>query len=169
MNIAMSLRPELNQENHYLVEHIDLLRESLRHYAGRDLIDVKLTGVDAVKEIFHAPFVVLSHDTAEDPIFTYANRIALELFEMTWQEFTLLPSRQSAEAVNQQKRAQVLETVANKGFIDGYSGIRISKSGKRFLIENATLWNLIDNKGRYRGQAATFASWRYINPNHAPE
>ncbi len=156
----MSSRPEPSQENQYLAEHIDLLRKSLRHYTSRDLVDAKLTGVDAAKEVFYAPFVVLSHDTAKDPIFTYANRIALEIFEMTWQEFTVLPSRQSAEALNQQKRAQVLETVAGKGFIDGYSGIRISKSGKRFLIENATLWNLVDNKGRYCGQAATFASWQ---------
>ncbi len=158
----MSSESKPSPTNQYLAKHIDLLRKSLRYYTGRDLIDSEVKGVDAARTIFYAPFVVLSHDTAEDPIFTYANRIALEIFEMSWEEFTVLPSRKSAEATNRQKRAQVLETVADKGFIDGYSGIRISKSGKRFLIENATLWNLVDNKGRYRGQAATFASWNYV-------
>ncbi len=83
----MSSESKPSPTNQYLAKHIDLLRKSLRYYTGRDLIDSEVKGVDAARTIFYAPFVVLSHDTAEDPIFTYANRIALEIFEMSWEEF----------------------------------------------------------------------------------
>ena len=53
-----------------------------------------------------------------------------------------------------------LEAVARHGFATGYSGIRIAKSGRRFLIEKGVVWQLIDRDGAVRGQAATFARWR---------
>jgi hypothetical protein len=34
-------------------------------------------------EDFEAPIAVMSHGTAKEPIFNYANRTALNLFEMT--------------------------------------------------------------------------------------
>jgi hypothetical protein len=46
--------------------------------------------------------------------------------------------------------------------VDNYSGIRISASGRRFRIENATVWNLADAGGRIHGQAATFHHWTYL-------
>jgi hypothetical protein len=48
------------------------------------------------------------------------------------------------------------------GFIDDYSGIRISKTGQRFWIRNATVWNLIDMNGVRVGQAARFDHWDYL-------
>jgi hypothetical protein len=44
-------------------------------------------------------------------------------------------------------------------FIDDYSGVRVSSTGRRFLIERATVWNLVDARGAYRGQAAAFSDW----------
>jgi len=155
--------PEPCEANAYLAAHVEMLRSSLQAQAGRDLVDPCLNAVDAAREVFFAPFAVVSHDTSEDPVFNYANRIALELFDMSWQAFTALPSRQSAESSNQEKRARLLDEVSRKGFIDAYSGVRIAKSGKRFLIENTTIWNLIDNSGHYSGQAATFNRWRYLS------
>jgi hypothetical protein len=38
--------------------------------------------------------------------------------------------------------------------------MRIAKSGRRFWIENATVWELIDEAGRRHGQAAAFRQWR---------
>ncbi|WP_295386086.1 MEKHLA domain-containing protein [uncultured Thiodictyon sp.] len=46
--------------------------------------------------------------------------------------------------------------------INDYSGVRVAASGRRFMIENACVWNLADAGGGYRGQAATFAHWRYL-------
>jgi len=45
------------------------------------------------------------------------------------------------------------------GPVDDYSGIRISQSGRRFRIEQAIVWNLIDAAGHLCGQAATFDTW----------
>lgn len=105
---------------------------------------------------------MLSHNTALDPLFNYANAKGLELFEFDWQELTNLPSRLSAEPVNQAKRDEVLAQVAAQGFIANYEGIRISKTGKRFLIRNTIVWNLTDEQGIYRGQAACFSHWDFL-------
>jgi hypothetical protein len=78
---------------------------------------------------------------------------------MTWEEFTALPSRLSAEPVHRDERARLLEVVGRKGYIDDYRGIRIAKSGRRFRIEQATVWNLLDEADGIAGQAATFKTW----------
>ncbi len=158
----MSAFPEPGEQNLYLVAHIKLLRQSLLHYIGRDLIEPTLQGVEASRAIYFAPFVVLSHDTATDPVFNYGNKAALELFGMTWQELTTLPSRQSAEMPNREERSRLLKTVSSQGFIENYQGVRISKQGKRFRISQATVWNLRDNRGGYCGQAAAFSHWHYL-------
>ena len=49
-----------------------------------------------------------------------------------------------------------------RGYIDDYSGVRISRTGRRFLIERATVWNLTDDRDQLCGQAATFHEWRYL-------
>ena len=46
--------------------------------------------------------------------------------------------------------------------IEGYSGIRISSTGRRFQIHNARLWCLSDPDGRPCGQAAAFSDWWWI-------
>ena len=122
----------------------------------------------AADALFHAPFVVLSHDAAPDPILTYGNRTALDLFELSWEELTRMPSRLTAEAPDRAERARLLAQVAAQGFIDDYAGVRISRSGRRFRIERATVWNLTDDQGRLCGQAATFQTWRRL-ADAAPE
>ena len=105
---------------------------------------------------------VLAHNTDPDPRFIYANRAAQTAFEYDWDEITSLPSRLSAEPVDREKRQRLLDSVARHGFATGYSGIRIAKSGRRFLIEEGVVWQLIDRDGAVRGQAATFANWRDV-------
>lgn len=161
--------PQPSEANSYLVEHINLLRYSYKKYVGQDLIEFEpgfvspdSDEVAVAQAIYHAPFVVVSHNTAADPIFNYGNETALDLFEMTWEEFTALHSRQSAELPNREERARLLQAVSTQGFIQNYSGKRISKSSKKFFIEQATVWNLVDNTGNYCGQAATFSHWKYL-------
>jgi hypothetical protein len=57
-----------------------------------------------------------------------------------------------------------LARVAQDGYIDDYTGVRVSSSGKRFLIRNATVWNLLDEKGQPYGQAALLKEWQAIQP-----
>ena len=109
-----------------------------------------------------APFCLLAHDTAADPRFVYANRAAQACFEYGWDEFTTLPSRLSAEAPDRAERQRLLDAVTRDGFIGDYRGIRIAKSGRRFWIESAVVWQLIDEAGTLHGQAAAFGDWRAV-------
>ena len=148
--------------NDFLAGHVAVITESFRSLTGRDLIAPELDPVDAAREIYHAPFFVASHDASADPVLTYGNLFAQTLFDMLWDEFTSTPSRFTAEAPNREERARLLSEVTNHGFIDNYSGVRISASGSRFWIKEATVWNLAHLDGSRLGQAATFADWEEI-------
>ncbi|MDD1611361.1 MAG: MEKHLA domain-containing protein [Methylococcaceae bacterium] len=137
-------------ENHYLAEHIELITRSFQHLLGYPL----LPDTDNLAErLYYAPFVLLSHNAEADPIFNYANAQGLQLFELSWQELITLPSRASAEAINQAARDKI---------ITNYRGVRVSKTGKRFEITNAIIWNLTDSAGIYQGQAAYFSDWTVL-------
>lgn len=149
------------RKNRFLFEHARLLLLSYENLTGRQLIPSS-DGAESARDLFHAPFFVASHNLESDPILTYGNETALRLFELPWQKFTNTPSRFTAEAPERDERKRLLDTVARQGYIDDYSGIRISSTGRRFEIQNATVWNLIDEKGVKVGQAATFSEWVYL-------
>jgi hypothetical protein len=109
--------------------------------------------------LFVAPFVVVSHGTEPDPILNYGNQAALDLWEMTWERLICMPSRQTAEPVNQEERARMLRQVEAQGYYDRYRGVRISATGRRFLVEEAIVWTVMDEQGLRLGQAATFSRW----------
>ena len=160
------------------------LLDSYACWLKRELIDRTGTLEEQSERLYVAPFVVASHTNpstrlrtgpstgflrlgsgqagqgAEDPILNYGNRQALALWEGTWEEFTGIPSRLTAEPVNQPERARMLEQVATHGFITDYQGIRISRTGRRFLVQQATVWNILDDHGAIQGQAATFSHWQ---------
>lgn len=150
------------ENNHYLVEHAAVIRSSYAKLFGNELLPAVETDEQFAKQLFYAPFAVVSHNTDSDPVFNYANLKAMELFEFGWDEFTCLPSRLSAESVNRPEREKLLAEVARQGYINHYQGVRIAKSGRRFLIKNATVWNLSDQDSRHRGQAACFNQWQFL-------
>lgn len=113
--------------------------------------------------LWQAPRVIVAHGTEADPVFFYGNRLALHTFDMDFASFTRLPSRYSAEPLAREERARLLERVSRDGFIDDYAGVRISASGKRFRIERAVVWNLVDPAGGHHGQAATFSHWQPLD------
>jgi len=150
-------------QNHFLVEHVSILRSSYRSLGLGDLLaDAPEDDRAVAHRLFDAPFALVSHDTAVDPIFNYGNRKALGLFAMDWDDFVALPSRLSAEPVNQAERDRLLGEVRDLGYIADYQGIRIAANGQRFLIERAVVWNLVSPQGDYYGQAAWFAKWRFL-------
>lgn len=114
-------------------------------------------GADAAERLYHADFAVLAHDTQPDPHFVYANLTALRQFE---RELVGMPSRLSAEAPERAARAELLAQVERQGFSRDYRGIRVAASGRRFWIEQATLWNVYGLDGTRLGQAAMFAHTR---------
>lgn len=143
--------------------HALYLARSFKKWTGRDLLPGNFPETELAEKLFEAPFVVVSHGIQADPILNYGNRAALELWEMSWDEFTRTPSRLTAEEPNRQERARLLEIVTRNGFIDDYSGVRISKNGRRFEISRAIVWNLISEKGEPYGQAATFSEWKFLS------
>lgn len=132
---------------------------SFRHWTGRGLIGGTTSGTDVVERLFDAPFVLLSHSAEADPILTFGNRMALTLWETTWERFTRMPSRLTAEPLARDERARALADVVRRGYVEDYRGVRVSGTGRRFLIERAVVWSLIDSVGRVTGQAAMFDTW----------
>ncbi|NBC32645.1 MAG: MEKHLA domain-containing protein [Alphaproteobacteria bacterium] len=149
--------------NGWQTGHATRLLASFRHFVGRPLLQTgALPAHEAARLLYFAPFVVVSHDGAADPVLTYGNRMALSLWETDWPSLTAMPSRLTAEPVHRDERARLLQATEDKGYIDNYSGIRISTSGRRFRIERAIVWTLIDEDGHRIGQAATFRDFDYV-------
>jgi MEKHLA domain len=145
-----------------VIAQTQLVARSLNHWTGRVLLPGLFNSLGLAKNVFEAPFVLVSHGTEADPVLNYGNAAALKLWEMSWDELTSTPSRLTAEAPNREERARLLAAVTQNGFIDDYSGVRISKNGKRFRIAQATVWNLLDERGNYAGQSAMFSRWEFL-------
>ncbi len=116
----------------------------------------------SIQDLFSADLVVLAHDSSADPCLTYANASALRLWERPWSELIGIPSRLTAEPQERASRSQALQQALQHDAIEGYSGIRISRSGRRFQIHNARLWTLRDSEGHPCGQAAAFSDWWWL-------
>lgn len=138
---------------------LTLLASSHQRLTGRPLV---AAGTDLRSALWNAHTVIVAHGTEPDPVFFYGNQRALALFEMDWAEFIRLPSRLSAETPLRDERADLLERVTRDGCITDYAGVRISATGRRFRIEQATVWNLIDENGVCHGQAAAFDRWERL-------
>ncbi len=144
-----------------LDERLRLIVASYQRLTGKPLIDSVPANTAALREaIWNAPRAIVAHGTEDDPVFFYGNRLALQLFEMSFDEFARLPSRFSAEPLLREERAKLLEQVARQGYVDGYRGMRIARSGGRFMIQDGTVWNLVNEQGIRHGQAATFVTSR---------
>ena len=135
------------------------LLDSFHQWTGRELLVREGTVSEQARLLFSAPLVVVSHGMEADPILNYGNHAALDLWEMTWDQLTHTPSRQTVEPVNQEERARMLRVVEEQGYFDRYRGVRISATGRRFLVEKAIVWNVMDERGKRVGQAATFSHW----------
>ncbi|MGR8940439.1 MAG: MEKHLA domain-containing protein [Gammaproteobacteria bacterium] len=151
-----------SEDNHYQSQHALLIANSYRFLLGKELLSGVQSPDAFAQALFEAPIVIISHDTAQDPILNYANQKALALFEMSWDELTRTPSRFTSEATGREKREKLLAEVKAKGYVEPFHGTRISKNGKRFYVREGAVWNLIDTEGRYRGQAACFFQWNDV-------
>jgi hypothetical protein len=143
-----------------LTEHLSRLCRNYSRWTERELIEAPRCGLS--ERLFDAPFVLLSHGSEPDPILNYGNRMALTLWETTWECFTRTPSRLTAGEPERDARARALTEVARRGYTEDYQGVRMSFTGRRFLIERAVVWTIRDSDDRYCGQAATFERWTYL-------
>lgn len=144
------------------IQRSQWILDSYRRWTGSELIDREGTPRNQSQRLYEAPFVVVAHGTQADPILNYGNAAALRLWEFDLETLLRTPSRMTAEPMHRDERARLLERTTRQGFVDDYSGIRISATGRRFLIERATVWNLLDEQERPVGQAATFQDWKEL-------
>ena len=116
--------------------------------------------IEAARRLFYAPVVVLSHDGGADPVFVYANNRALRLWEMPWSQLVGMPSKYSAPPSQREDRAGMLAEARRVGYITGYHGTRVSRTGRLFRIADCTLFAVRAGHGATAGgsvgQAATF-------------
>lgn len=141
-------------------DFFSLLNGSYQRLLGRALAPGLPNSADAASWLYHdAPFAVLAQDTADDPAFVYANTAAQRLFAYSWQGFVGLPSRLSAPVADREARDRLMAGVRSEGYAEGYRGLRESGTGRRFWIEDVTIWNLAGVDGAVRGQAALIRSW----------
>jgi len=145
-----------------------LMANSFQRFTGESILGKTDTGdlsdTTLSQAMFDAPQAIVSHGTEADPIFRYANARALALWEMDWDAFIHLPSRLSAEAANdiQSDRDTLLKAALATGWVDNYTGVRISSTGRRFDIRNTVLWNVVDDTDTHHGQAAFIRDWRFL-------
>lgn len=151
-----------NKENRYLCDYMYQITNSLKSLANIEIVDFSLSVEEQAKQAFNSDYALLAHNASNEPVFNYANKTALKLFEMSWEEFTTMPSKYSAESDERGKREKLLADVAEKGYSKDYSGIRVSKTGRRFEIKNAIIWNVYDSENNRIGQAAVFDEYDYL-------
>src|ERR1043165_1608123 len=132
--------------------HVQRLVNSFKKWTGRELIVRSDDPASEAKALFDAPFVIVSHGTEADPILNYGNRAALELWEVDFETLTRMPSRTTAEPMHRDERERFMNQVRRAGFVSGYGGVRISSTGKRFRIQDAVIWNVLDESGTGCGQ-----------------
>jgi hypothetical protein len=148
--------------NSAIMEWSQLLLNSFHHWTRRELIERVGDRVYQAHALFLSPFVVVSHGMEEDPLLNYGNQVSLELWEMSWEDLTRTPSRLTAEPTNRAEREWMLEQAKTRGYLDTYRGVRMTSTGRRFLVENAFIWNVVDATGQRVGQAATFSTWTFL-------
>ncbi|MBW9114603.1 MEKHLA domain-containing protein [Rhizobium cauense] len=142
--------------NPYDPAFFELLTGSFKRLVGRPLVEQ-----DRGPEWLYgdAPFVVVAHNTDTDPTFVYANLTAQRVFGYSWSEFTKLRSKLSAGPSERSERQALLDAVAQNGFMAGYRGLRVTRSGGHFWMEDGIVWQLRGSNGEDFGQAAMFSKW----------
>ena len=146
-----------------VIEWSQLLLDSFRRWTGRELLERVGDPSYQAHTLFLSPFVVVSHGAEEDPLLNYGNQMALDLWELPWDQFVQTPSRLTAAPINRAEREWMLEQAKVRGYLDTYRGVRITSTGRRFLVDNVRIWNVVDAQGQRVGQAASFSQWTWLN------
>ncbi|MGZ8193921.1 MAG: MEKHLA domain-containing protein, partial [Methylobacter sp.] len=60
------------EKNNFLVEHVVDIKNSYRRLLLKELIPAIQSDEQFARQLFYAPFALVSHDKASDPVFNYA-------------------------------------------------------------------------------------------------
>ncbi|MCP5412480.1 MAG: MEKHLA domain-containing protein [Alphaproteobacteria bacterium] len=142
--------------------HVRRLLDAFTRATGRDLAKELGASADLGRFFHDGDFALLSHRGDADATLNYGNARALALWECGWEDFTAMPSRQTAPRPDRAERETMMTQVAQKGFVEGYSGERISRGGRRFMIRDGIVWRLQDADGASFGVAAFVPRFDYL-------
>jgi hypothetical protein len=146
--------------DHRFVTRATVILDSFRRCVGRELIDRSGDAAEDARRLFDLPLAVLAHDTSPVPLLDWANLAAARAFDATPETLLGRPSADTAPADATADRRALFDVLARQGFVTGYSGVRISLTGRRFIIENVTVFALVDEAGHPAGHAAVIGSTR---------
>jgi hypothetical protein len=156
----MSLGPILavpGAENDFQNAFVQAVLASNLRVVGKPLL-VGLSG----RDVWSGDFALLTHRGDAQAMLNYGNRFALDLWECDWDQFTATPSSATAPQEGRAERAAMMQQVVQGGFVCGYDGQRVSRTGRVFLIQDVTIWRLLDEKDQSFGIAAFFRRYQRL-------
>jgi hypothetical protein len=145
-----------NAANGYQDAYIQRIADSFARVTGESLPLQAHPGRDA----WFGDFALLTHRGDAAATLNYGNAFTLKLWEYGWEAFTTTPSAATAPARDHGPRDAMMAKVAHDNFVHGYSGRRISATGRLFVIDDVTIWRLLDADGTSFGVGAFFRSVR---------
>lgn len=134
--------------------------DSYRRLLGRELLPRSGDATEDARRLFDLPLAVLAHDTAPQPRLDWANRAAAMAFDATPESLLGRPSAATTPADAVADRGKLFEALARDRFVTGYSGVRVSLTGRRFVIDDVTVFEVTDADGRPAGHAAVIGTTR---------
>ena len=146
-----------------VIKHCQLVANSYRYWTGKEIVENISNEEDLSFQMYHAPFVILSHGKEDDPVFNYGNLKSQELWEVSWENLVGMPSRYSAEPMEEARRWELIKLGRERGVSYIEKALRISTLGNRFYILNVLLFNLINEDEEFCGQAAIFKDWEILD------
>lgn len=156
----MSFGPVLavpGEENNFHDDFVQKVLASHRRVVGQPLLP-GLTG----RDVWSGDFALLTHRGDAQAVLNYGNCFALDLWECGWGQFIATPSSATAPQEGRAARQSMMEQVVRTGFVTGYDGARVSRTGRLFLIQDVTIWRLVDKTGESFGIAAFFRRYRRL-------
>lgn len=109
--------------------------------------------VDLSLKLYHAPFLVFSVDNSESPRYNYLNYRAQQAFEINRES---IDNFYMIDSVPEQLQGSLLgfaQHIRKTGKFANYNGLRMSKSGIQFRLNNAFVWSLFTQDDNYEGIA----------------
>jgi hypothetical protein len=124
-----------------MVSHAShLIKSYYQVTGGEELVPIRLVKENPVEAsrllFFLEDRIVVSHGTqssGDGPILNYGNCAALKRWAASWEELTSMPSKYTAEPINQNTRDEFMKTVTRDGIVQNYSGVRISLDKSRYF------------------------------------
>lgn len=147
------------------IDRATVILDSYRRLLGRDLFDRTGDAAADARHLDALPIAVLAHDTATPPVLDWVNRAAAAAFDAAPADLVGRPSAATAPPDAAADRRQLFISLRERGVVTGYSGVRVSLTGRRFVITDVTVCELRDRDGRAAGHAAIIGTTR---PETAP-